>query len=338
MHINYILNLGISKKSYVGSGSFELVGAALTKFVVNYEGAGNFELAGSAVVGPKYYYTGFGSFELVGKNNGKIPEKLYTNIKFNINQTGTTYDNKQYTVFQVQGVGGYPIYAATNTLQTNLFDNSNLFTDSELISILSNKYSNDITKYQQMINYINQKLNTVPLPEDKEILTNIKFNINETFIDLVNKNNQVVFVYGTDVDPYYTSNSETVNNETSLTPSENVEYKITVNNNLIDQYDNKLNIINEKLSVLTPLMPNYTKTNAKFVINNDGFNSLNQAVSVKGVMGTTAQKYYDSNQGVYGEDQLLDESQTVDYFSQKYNEKLNSYAQKLAEINGRLNA
>ena len=184
MHINYILNLGISKKSYVGSGSFELVGAALTKFVVNYEGAGNFELVGSAVVGPKYYYTGFGSFELVGKNNGKIPEKLYTNIKFNINQTGTTYDNKQYTVFQVQGVGGYPIYAATNTLQTNLFDNSNLFTDSELISILSNKYSNDITKYQQMINYINQKLNTVPLPEDKEILTNIKFNINETFIDL----------------------------------------------------------------------------------------------------------------------------------------------------------
>jgi len=338
MHINYILNLGISKKPYVGSGSFELVGAALTKFVVNYEGAGNFELVGSAVVGPKYYYTGFGSFELVGKNNGKIPEKLYTNIKFNINQTGTTYDNKQYTVFQVQGVGGYPIYAATNTLQTNLFDNSNLFTDSELISILSNKYSNDITKYQQMINYINQKLNTVPLPEDKEILTNIKFNINETFIDLVNKNNQVVFVYGTDVDPYYTSNSETVNNETSLTPSENVEYKITVNNNLIDQYDNKLNIINEKLSVLTPPIPNYTKTNAKFVINNDGFNSLNQAVSVKGVMGTTAQKYYDSNQGVYGEDQLLDESQTVDYFSQKYNEKLNSYAQKLAEINGRLNA
>jgi hypothetical protein len=338
MHINNILNLGIYKKSYVGSGSFELVGAALTKFVVNYEGAGNFELAGSAVVGLKYYYTGFGSFELVGKNNGKIPEKLYTNIKFNINQTGTTYDNKQYTVFQVQGVGGYPIYAATNTLQTNLFDNSNLFTDSELISILSNKYSNDITKYQQMINYINQKLNTVPLPEDKEILTNIKFNINETFIDLVNKNNQVVFVYGTDVDPYYTSNSETVNNETSLTPSENVEYKITVNNNLIDQYDNKLNIINEKLSVLTPPIPNYTKINAKFVINNDGFNSLNQAVSVKGVMGTTAQKYYDSNQGVYGEDQLLDESQTVDYFSQKYNEKLNSYAQKLAEINGRLNA
>jgi hypothetical protein len=65
---------------------------------------------------------------------------------------------------------------------------------------------------------------------------------------------------------------------------------------------------------------------------------LNQAVSVKGVIGTTVQKYYDSNQGVYTENQLLDDSQTVDYFSQKYNDKLNDYAQKLAEINGRLNA
>lgn len=338
MHINNILNLGISRISYVGSGSFELVGAALTKFVVSYEGVGSFELVGNAITGLKYYYAGSGSFELAGNNNGKIPEKLYTNIKFNTNQIGTTYDNKKYTVFQLQGVGGSPIYAATNTLQTDLFNNSNLFTDSELIAILSNKYSNDITKYNQMIDYIDQKLNTVPLPDDKEFLTNIKFNINQVFIDLANNNNQVVFVSGTDVQPYYTSNSEIANNETSLTESENVGYRTTVNNNLINQYDDKLNVINEKLSGLTPPVSTLAKTNTKFVVNNDGFNSLNQAVSVKGVIGTTVQKYYDSNQGVYTENQLLDDSQTVDYFSQKYNDKLNDYSQKLAEINGRLNA
>lgn len=338
MHINYILNLGISKKSYVGSGSFELVGEASTIIAINYEGAGKFELVGNAATNLKYYYAGSGSFEIVGTNTGKIPEKLYTNIKFSVNQVGKTYDNKQYKVLQTQSVGDYPLYVSSNTLQTKVFDNNSLFTDSEISTILSNKYSNEITKYQKTIDYINNKLSTIPLPIDKEFLANIKFNINETFINLVNINNEVISIAGSEADPYYISESEIANQAAALTPPENIGYRVAVNNNLIDKYENKLDIINNKLSGMIPSLLSPIRTNVKFSIKEHGSNGLNQEVNVKEVIGDTKQKYYTSEEKVYAENQLLDDSETSGYFNKIYKEKINTYTKKLEEINGRLNA
>ena len=146
MHINYILNLGQYRKSYGGSGSFELTGSAIAQFDLSYIGSGSFELIGNAGTKLKIPYNASGSFELIGSANVDIPQKVYKNIKFSINQIGTTYNNKKYTVYKVQGFGNNPIYGASNTLDTNLFDNQNLFTDSEITSILSKKYDNKIQK------------------------------------------------------------------------------------------------------------------------------------------------------------------------------------------------
>ncbi len=338
MHINYILNLGRYRKSYEGSGSFELAGSAIAKFKIIYPATGDFELVGEAGAKQKLFYTASGSFELSGTSGVIIPPKVYNNIKFNINQVGTTYNNKKYTVFQIQGVGNQPIYGASNTLENELFDNNNLFTDSELASILTNKYNNEITRYNEVINYINQKLSTTPLPSDDEVITNIKFNLKETFVNLLNENKEVISVWGEEKNPEYVSDSQIATGAEALTAPENADYTIEKNNNLILVYEDKLNIINNKISGMTPPTNIPQKTNTKFNIKQDGFNNLNQSVSVKSVIGSTSQIYFDSNEGVYKQDQLLDDSEATTYFSQKYNDQLNKYIDKLAEINGRLNA
>ena len=89
---------------------------------------------------------------------------------------------------------------------------------------------------------------------------------------------------------------------------------------------------------MTPPANISKKTNTKFTIKQDGFNDLNQSVSVKSVIGSTNQIYYDSDEGAYKEQQLLDNSEASAYFSQKYDNQLNKYFEKLAEINGRINA
>ena len=338
MHINYVLNLGISKKSYTGSGSFELAGSAIVNLDLSYIGSGSFELAGSGQALQKFLYTASGSFEIVGTNNPTIPAKVFKDIKFNINQVGTTYDNKQYTVYQIQGTGKNPQYVANNTLQSDLFNNNNLFTDSEIASILANKNSNEITKYENIISYINNKLSTAPLPIDNEVLTNIKFNLKQTFVNILNQNKQVISVLGLEKNPEYVSDSQIADGANALTSPENTEYTINKNNNLIVVYEDKLDVINNKLAGMIPPTIVPVKTNTKFYIKQDGFNDLNQAVNIQSVIGITSQISYDSNEGVYKEDQLLDDSEAASYFSQKYDNLLDKYNAKLAEINGRLNA
>ena len=176
------------------------------------------------------------------------------------------------------------------------------------------------------------------MPIDKEFLANIKFNINETFINLVNINNEVISIAGSEADPYYISESEIANQAAALTPPENIGYRVAVNNNLIDKYENKLDIINNKLSGMIPSLLSPIRTNVKFSIKEHGSNGLNQEVNVKEVIGDTKQKYYTSEEKVYAENQLLDDSETSGYFNKIYKEKINTYTKKLEEINGRLNA
>lgn len=339
MHINYILNLGTYRKSYIASGSFELAGSAEAKVKYIYPAFGDFELTGDAtVVGPILRYSGSGSFELDGIATIKIPPKLYKDIKFNINQIGTTYDNKQYTVYQIQGVNGEPSYASTNSLILELFNNNNLFTDSEIASILTTKYFDEKTKYENIIAYIDNKLNTVPLPTNNEFLTNVKFNLKETFVNLSSQNKQVISILGLEQNPEYVSDSQIADGANALTNPENVEYTTTKNNNLIITYEDKLNVINNKISGIIPPVNVVVNTNAKFYIKQNGLNNLNQSVNINSIIGSTSQIYYDSKEGIYKENQLLDDSEATGYFSQKYDNQLNKYIEKLAEINGRLNA
>ena len=339
MHINYILNLGTYRKSYIASGSFELAGSAEAKVKYIYPAFGDFELIGDAiVVGPVLRYSGFGSFEIDGITTIKIPPKLYKDVKFDINQIGTTYDNKQYTVYQIQGVNGKPLYASTNSLTSELFNNNSLFTDSEIASILTTKYFDEKTKYENIIAYIDNKLNTVPLPVNNEFLTSVKFNLKETFVNLLNQNKQVISILGLEQNPEYVSNSQIADGVDALTNPENVEYTTTKNNNLIIAYENKLNVINNKISGMSPPVNVVVNTISKFYIKQNGFNNLNQSVNINSIIGSTSQIYYNSKEGIYEENQLLDDSEAATYFSQKYDNKLNKYIEKLAEINGRLNA
>jgi hypothetical protein len=298
MHINYILNLQKKNKPYVGSGSFELVGSA----------------------------------------SANIAQKYFSGIKFYINQTGTTVDNKKYSIYQVQGTGNSPIYATSNTLSFQFLNNDNLFTDSEITTILSNKYNNKVVKYENLISYINNKLNTVPLPVDKVYLSNIKFNLNEVYVNLENENKKVISIVGTENNPEYISDNQVSNNDNALAQTENIEYVINKNDKSIAKYENKLNYINNKISGMTPPLNTLIKTNAKFRIKEDGFNDFNKAVNIRSVMGSTYQIYYDSNEGVYKENQLLDASEAAVHFQQKYDNNLSKYIAKLNEINGRLNA
>lgn len=339
MHINYILNLETYRKSYIASGSFELAGSAEAKVKYIYPAFGDFELTGDAtVVGPILRYSGSGSLELDGIVTIKIPPKLYKYIKFNINQIGTTYDNKQYTVYQIQGVNGKPSYASTNSLISELFNNNNLFTDSEIASILTTKYSDEKIKYENIISYIDNKLNTIPLPIDNEFLTNIKFRLKETFANLINQNKEVISVWGIEQHPKYVSDSQIADSANALTSPEKTEYIINKNNNLIVAYEEKLNTINNKIAGMTPPINTTFNTNIKFNIKQDGFDNLNHAVSITSVIGSTSQISYDSEEATYKQNQLLDDSEAAAYFSQKYDNKLNKYIEKLAEINGRLNA
>lgn len=339
MHINYILNLGKYVKSYIASGSFELVGNALAEVKYIYPAFGNFELTGNAnVIGPIIQYSGSGSLEINGFSTVSIPIKLYKNIKFYINQTGTTTNNKKYSVYKIQGTANSPIYAATDTLSTALFDNNNLFTDSEIARILSSKYTSEVAKYESLINYINNKLNNIPLPVDNVYLSNIKFHLNEFYVNLDNQNKKVISVVGTEQNPKYVSNTQIADNANALTQPENVEYVTSTNEKSITNYENKLNIIDNKISGMTPPTNNPAKTNTKFKIKEDGYNNYNKPVRVKSVIGGTSQVYYESNEGIYKENRLLDDSEAAIYFKQKYNNNLNKYVEKLAEINGRLNA
>lgn len=298
MHINYILNLLKKKNKYKGSGSFELNGSALAR----------------------------------------IPEKVYQNIKFSINQIGTNYDNKNLTIYQIQGFGNNPIYATSSNYGENLFNNQNLFTDSEIVQILTNKYNNDLEKYQNIISFIDQKLQEAPLPVDNEIPANIKFNLKEIFINLINQNKQVISIYGSDINPLYVSDSETATSSEALTPPENVEHIVSKNNNLINIYSNKLDVINQKISGMIPPSDITKKTNVKFFLKEDGYNDLNQPTSIKSIIGATTDIFYESNEGLYAQNELLDDSEASGYFLRKYDNQLNKYLNKLAEINGRLNA
>lgn len=339
MHINYILNLGISKKSYTGSGSFEIIGSASTKTAIPYIGSGVMDLFGSAIVaGPKYFYTASGSFELSGSGSIKIPVKTFKNIKFNINQTGTTADNQQYNVTQIQGTSNQPIYFASNTLQQQYFNNNNLFTDPEIAELLSLKYLKEILQYQENINVINERLSTAPLPVDDSELMSLKFLIKENFINLENQENQIISIFGTSSYPNYQSNSETANNVTALTPPDNVAYRSSKYKKQIDEYNAKINIIDSKLAGMVPPTDIPSYTNVKFTIKQDGYNDLNQPVMVKSIIGTSSKKYFDSIEGLYAESQLLDDSEAANYFSKKYEDKISTYMKKLEEINGRLNA
>ena len=168
-------------------------------------------------------------------------------------------------------------------------------------------------------------------------MTNIKFNLQETFVNLLNQNKEVISVQGEEKNPEYVSQSQIAFGNKALTPPENTEYTQNKNNNLIFVYENKLNIINNKLNGMTPIINIPQKTNAKFYLKEDGFNNMNQSVAIKSIIGSTNQISYNSSEGVYKQDQLLDDSEASNYFVKKYDNQLNKYFEKLAEINGRLN-
>jgi hypothetical protein len=102
--------------------------------------------------------------------------------------------------------------------------------------------------------------------------------------------------------------------------------------------ENKLDIINNKLSGMTPHPLSPIRTNVKFSIKEYGSNVSNQEINVKEVIGDTKQKYYTSEEEIYAENQLLDDSEASGYFYKIYKDKINAYTKKLEEINGRLNA
>jgi len=399
MHINYILNLGNSRKSYTGSGSFELagsaivqskysyqasgafelVGSATTKFLISYQstggfelvgsaivpapkysyaGSGSFELVGSAILNIKYYYAstggfelfgsspnprpakkivGSGSFELIGTASTVIPVKTFQNVKFAINQTGTTYENNKYTILQVQGNNYNPLYLANNSINKKIFDNTQLFTDSEIIAVLANKYNKEFYDYEKTIEFINEKLSHVPLPVDDYQITNLKFLINETFTNLQNDQKQIISIFGDYNNPDYYYDLGDSYNFNSLTPPENAVYRSNVYNNLITYYENKISFIDDKISH-TPIPSDKTSlVNSRFFINDKAFNKIDQSVVVISITGNEKIKYYDAEDGIYKENELLDEAGKPFYFENEYNNLITVYNNKINQIDEQIN-
>jgi len=398
MHINYILNLGNSRKSYVGSGSFEMTGSASVKSIYSYQGSGSFELVGSAtsnlilsyassggfelfgsaiIPNPEYSYVGSGSFELVGTASTNIiisytssggfelfgsspnphiankivgsggfelvgtgsifiPTKTFGNVKFSINQTGTTYENTKYTILQVQGTGSNPLYLVGNTISQKIVGNDQIFTDSEIVGILSNKYKNDTIIYENTINNINEKLSHAPFPVDDYQITNLKFLIRERFINFINEQKEIISINGSANQPNYHYENGDANNFNALTVSENAQYRVSYYDELIDYYENKINHIDNRLSHVIPTTNTQNYVNSKFFINENGINQINQTVFIISIFGNDKFKYFDSEEKVYKENQLLDDSEAPSYLSNEYDIMIVEYNKKIQNIDNRL--
>jgi|688.fasta_scaffold17459_15 hypothetical protein len=338
MYIQYLLNLNTSVIRYNGSGQFELVGQALTNLVDSFNGSGSFEMFGSAAEQAlKLKYISGGSFELFGSAPPNIPVKYTDAVKFFINQYGTNYANQKFRIVQIGGSPTNPVYVAVNEEGAQSFSNNTLFSDSEIVNVLTNKYANDIQKYHDKIDYINQKLNTIPLPTDENNLMSLKFNLKDYFTDKQNENNQIISIFGFSNFPNYNSEKQTATNSEALTPTENVGYRTNVYDKAINKYNNKISEINQRLSGLTPPTPENNYTNLKFTINQDLF-GYNKYEPIEVIAGNINNKYYVTDQSVYTQENAFDPVDKNKYLKIKYENLLDTYINKLDKINGRLDA
>ena len=336
MIIQYILNLEKSK-NYFGSGSFELIGSALSTQAFPYAASGLFELFGSAqVIIGGYQFQGAGQFELTGTSSINIPQSSI-NLKFNLNDFGYSVANQQYQVKQISRNASNPIYTATRLGSNYDFTNNSLLTASEIQAFNSVNYKNKASKYQEKIDIIKNRLNNITPPAPTSYNTKVNFTISQYFKDELLDPKRVEQIIGTSDAIMYKSDDKVFSqNKTYDNASSQVAYQNKLGN-LLGSYSDKLNKITNMLNNVSPVTVSDSLLAVKFNINDYGKNINAYNEKVIQIYGINDSLLYETNQGTVPQRSFLTPPEEQTRNKKNYNSKIAYYNEKIQQINNIIN-
>jgi hypothetical protein len=342
MIIQYILNLE-KNKNYFGSGSFELIGSALSNQAFPYAASGLFELFGSAqVIIGGYQYQGAGQFEITGTSSINIP-KSFINLKFNLNDFGYSTTNQQYQVKQISRNASNPIYTATRLGNKYDFTNNSLLTVSEIQAFNSVNYKNKVSNYQEKIDIINGRLNSFAAktnmapPAPTSYNTKVNFTINQYFKDELLDPKKVEKIIGTSDAVMYKSDDKVFSQDKIY---DNASSQIAYQNklgNLLGSYSEKLDKITNMLNNINPVPITDSLLAVKFSINEYGKNADAYNEKVIQIYGVNDSLFYKTNQGTTPQRSFLTQPEEQTRSQKNYNSKIAYYNEKIQQINNIIN-
>jgi hypothetical protein len=342
MIIQYILNLEKSK-NYFGSGSFELIGSALSNQAFPYAASGLFELFGSAqVIIGGYQFQGAGQFEITGTSSINIPQSSI-NLKFNLNDFGYSTTNQQYQVKQISRNASNPIYTATRLGNKYDFTNDSLLTVSEIQAFNSVNYKNKVSNYQEKIDIINGRLNSFAAktnmapPAPTSYNTKVNFTINQYFKDELLDPKKVEKIIGTSDAVMYKSDDKVFSQDKIY---DNASSQIAYQNklgNLLGSYSEKLDKITNMLNNINPVPITDSLLAVKFNINEYGKNANAYNEKVIQIYGVNDSLFYKTNQGTTPQRSFLTPPEEQTRNKKNYNSKIAYYNEKIQQINNIIN-
>jgi len=336
MIIQYILNLEKSK-NYFGSGSFELIGSALSNQAFPYAASGLFELFGSAqVIIGGYQFQGAGQFEITGTSSINIPQSSI-NLKFNLNDFGYSTTNQQYQVKQISRNASNPIYTATRLGNKYDFTNDSLLTVSEIQAFNSVNYKNKVSNYQAKIDIIKNRLNNITPPAPTSYNTKVNFTINQYFKDELLDPKKVEKIIGTSDAVMYKSDDKVFSQDKIY---DNASSQIAYQNklgNLLGSYSEKLDKITNMLNNINPVPITDSLLAVKFNINEYGKNANAYNEKVIQIYGVNDSLFYKTNQGTTPQRSFLTQPEEQTRSQKNYNSKIAYYNEKIQQINNIIN-
>ncbi len=336
MIIQYILNLQ-KGRSYTGSGSFELIGNALTQEALTYAASGIFELFGSATafIGTTPY-TGSGSFQLFGSSNIIIPQNLAT-IKFSINDYGYSTSNDQYQVKQINSDPNNPIYVASRLGNNYNFTNQTLLTVPEIQAYNNVQYKKQADLLKEKISIITNKINSLTPPVETSYNTQIAFTVKEYLKDSLLDSKQIEAVMGSaDAIMYKTNDGIFSQNEVYNPATAQTQYQNKIDA-LLQSYNKKIDQITNKINNTNPIVQTDSLLAIKFQTNQYGKNveAFNQKVIQ--IYGINDSLVYQTAQAAVPQNLFLTPPEEQTRARKDYGDKITYYNQKIAQINNRIN-
>lgn len=105
----------------------------------------------------KYKYTGSGKIQLIGSASANFTENKYsTFLKFKPYDVGFDINANQWKILEIFGVNGKFVYKACNGSNSKIFNEEDLFTETQIVQVYNDKVDYEINcllqKYQTILN------------------------------------------------------------------------------------------------------------------------------------------------------------------------------------------
>ena len=298
----------------------------------------------------RYKYKGRGTVYITGSSYVIFKPTIGTLVvKFGINEYSYDTDHHVWKIRVVYGTPSQVYYIAYSGYIEKIFKEEELIKFNDASIYFNNKYQFKINVFAKNINYIQEIIDILPTPPSPEInLITAKFNFGDYVYDKNHEIRQIISVFHHANDVFY----EVANKDKILTSifSEidlisfeessayfNKNYKENINL-IIDKIDH----INNLLATIPVGLPEENIIIIKFNLNEyvyDENENIWKIVSVENIVDRIQYVAERNNiKKIFDQDSLVNFNEKRPYFSDKYEDRISSYANKLANIQSIINS